>query len=249
MTTATKSKSADEVSAQKLNEKFSDRGKQISNLQSYYRLHAMVYDATRWAFLFGRKEVLRRLPPAAELLAATRGPDANAKPGDQAKAGPLRILEVGCGTGVNLAYLARKYPEAELVGVDLSGDMLGKARAKLKTFGDRVTLLEEPYQAGGNAGTNFDLVLFSYSLSMINPQWAEVLDQAKIDLRPGGMVAAVDFSDSKYLSFRHHMSRNHVMVTGHLLPGLRERFAPVLDVERGVYLGWWKYLIFHGRRA
>lgn len=244
MTTATESKKSvrQESSTRALNEKFSDRKQQMSNLQRYYRLHALVYDATRWAFLFGRTEVLRRLPSADELRAATSD-----KSGAASRR--LRILEVGCGTGVNLAYLARKYPEAELVGVDLSGDMLRKARAKLKRHGDRVTLLEEPYQAGGNAGDGFDLVLFSYSLSMINPQWAEVLDQAKADLRPGGMVAAVDFSDSKYVGFRNHMSRNHVMVTGHLLPGLRERFEPVLDVERGVYLGWWKYLIFHGRKA
>ncbi|MEQ9365629.1 MAG: class I SAM-dependent methyltransferase, partial [Leptospirales bacterium] len=197
---------------------------------------------TRWAFLFGRTEVLRRLPPAAQFPGAAGSASA-------AAGRPLRILEVGCGTGVNLAYLARKYPEAELVGVDLSGDMLRKARAKLKPYGDRIRLLEEPYQAGGNAGTDFDLVLFSYSLSMINPQWAEVLDQAQKDLRPGGLLAAVDFSDSKFVSFRNHMARNHVMVTGHLLPALRERFEPILDVERGVYLGWWKYMIFHGRRV
>lgn len=236
MMSATESKSASDISTRALNEKFNDRGKQMSNLQRYYRLHALVYDATRWAFLFGRTEVLRRLPLASELKAA-------------GSSGPLRILEVGCGTGINLAYLARKYPEAQLVGVDLSGDMLRKARTKLARYNDRVTLLEEPYQAGGNAGTDFDLVLFSYSLSMINPQWAEILDQARKDLRSGGMVAAVDFSDSKYVGFRNHMSRNHVMVTGHLLPGLRERFESMLDVERGVYLGWWKYMIFHGRKG
>lgn len=232
---STQTAQSDAVLKKNFQEKFSDRSRQMSNLQSYYRLHAWIYDATRWAFLFGRTEVLRRLPAATQLQA-----DATS---------PLRILEIGCGTGKNLAVLARKYPEARLTGVDLSGDMLRKARAKLNRYGDRVTLLEEPYQAGGNAGTGYDLILFSYSLSMINPQWAEILDQAKQDLRRGGMIAAVDFSDSKYASFRHHMARNHVMVTGHLLPGLRERFAPLFEAERGVYLGWWKYLIFHGRKV
>lgn len=228
---------------EKLDAKFSDGGRQISNLQSYYRLHAMIYDATRWAFLFGRTEVLKRLPNAAALREST----------GRAAGEPLRILEIGCGTGVNLAYLARKYPEAQLTGVDLSADMLAKSRKKLARFSEasadpeRVRLVEEPYQAGGHVGTDFDLILCSYSLSMINPQWADVLDQAAVDLRKGGIFAAVDFSDSRYASFRSHMGRNHVKVTGHLLPAMRERFTPELDEERGVYLGWWKYLLFHGR--
>ncbi len=223
----------------KLEEKFRDGGKQISNLQSYYRLHAMIYDATRWAFLFGRTEVLRRMPDAAALRAATGRADGEA----------LRILEIGCGTGVNLAVLARKYPEAQLTGVDLSADMLSKSRKKLAKYGDRLRLVEEPYAAGGQVGTDFDLILCSYSLSMINPQWADVLDQAAVDLRKGGIFAAVDFSDSRYASFRSHMGRNHVKVTGHLLPAMRERFTAELDEERGVYLGWWKYLLFHGRKS
>ena len=184
------------MSGTELSTRFNDRGTQISNLQSYYRLHALIYDLTRWAFLFGRSEVIKRLPAPEDLRLSSSRPA-----GER-----LRLLEVGCGTGVNLAALARKYPEAHLTGVDLSGDMLRKARKKLAHLGDeRVSLFEEPYQAGGNAGTDFDLVLFSYSLSMINPQWGEVLDQAHADLREGGLVAAVDFSSTDYKSFQNHM--------------------------------------------
>jgi len=42
-----------------------------------------------------------------------------------------RVLDVGCGTGVLLESLARASPQAQLTGVDLSGDMLKIARRRL----------------------------------------------------------------------------------------------------------------------
>ncbi len=214
---------------------FDDRAGQIDNLRRYYKFHALIYDATRWSFLFGRTAILKKLPSEAELLQRTGSKQ-------------LRILEVGCGTGKNLAYLAAKYPHAHLTGIDVSADMIQKSAKKLQAHADRLNLLEEPYEKGGNAGGDFDLVLFSYSLSMINPQWSEILDTAREDLKPGGLAAAVDFSDTAFGWFRKHMAGNHVRVDGHLLPGLRERFAPILNFEGSAYLGIWKYLMFIGEK-
>ncbi len=39
-----------------------------------------------------------------------------------------RVLDVGCGTGLFLEHLARDYGELELVGFDLSSEMLEQAR-------------------------------------------------------------------------------------------------------------------------
>ncbi|MEM1357475.1 MAG: methyltransferase domain-containing protein, partial [Bacteroidota bacterium] len=76
-------------------------------LSQYYQFQSRIYDLTRWSFLFGRKHLLASLP---------------FRPTE-----PLQILEVGCGTGHNLLRLAKKYPEAEITGIDLSTDMLAKA--------------------------------------------------------------------------------------------------------------------------
>jgi SAM-dependent methyltransferase len=44
---------------------------------------------------------------------------------------PRRVLDLGTGTGVVALALAERYPEAEVVGVDLSPGMIEEARRKL----------------------------------------------------------------------------------------------------------------------
>jgi trans-aconitate 2-methyltransferase len=58
-----------------------------------------------------------RLRPAMDLLARV-GLDA-----------PARVIDLGCGAGNVTALLARRFPGAEVVGVDASEPMLAKARA------------------------------------------------------------------------------------------------------------------------
>ena len=44
---------------------------------------------------------------------------------------PRRILEVGTGTGSGAVLVAERFPDAELTGVDLSPEMVRRARARL----------------------------------------------------------------------------------------------------------------------
>src|SRR5690625_3310326 len=43
-------------------------------------------------------------------------------------ANPHRLLDLGCGTGSAIGKLARRYPEAQIIGADRSWDMIQKAR-------------------------------------------------------------------------------------------------------------------------
>ena len=107
-----------------------------------------------------------------------------------------RILEVGCGTGKNLMQLGRAFPQARLWGLDLSGDMLAVARKKLQDLAPRLTLIQAAYDRPVGEAHPFDLVVFSYALSMFNPGWEEALEAAHNDLAKGGAIAVVDFYDS-----------------------------------------------------
>ena len=110
----------------------------------------------------------------------------------------FRVLDVGCGTGLNLApLLGRVGAGGAVLGVDRSVAMLGRARSKVAAgdwrnvelrCGDAARIAD----IAGDAAP-FDAVLFTYSLSIIDG-WEEAFDQALGLLRPGGRIAVVDMS-------------------------------------------------------
>jgi len=198
------------------------RPRTASDLQGYYQWHAHIYDATRWTFLFGRGALIRMV--AGRLR-------------------PLRILEIGCGTGKNLVELARVFPEARIVGLDLSADMIAKARKKVAGFGERVSLSERPYDGPVSGGEPFDLIVFSYCLTMINPGYDQVLLAAKEDLSPGGCIAVVDFHESGLSWFRRWMGMNHVRMEGQVLAAMQGAGLQLQHCEiRSAYGGVWRWV-------
>ena len=195
-------------------------------LQAYYSVHSRIYDATRWSFLFGRGRLLGEV--GLRLF-------------------PTRILEIGCGTGVNLLRLGRLFPHARLTGIDASAAMLGVARRRLRSMGDRVEFKEGYYDSPGGLDAPPDLVCLSYSLSMMNPGVEEVIAAVSADLAPRGSIAVVDFLGSGHPWFRRWMRANHVRMEEHLLPLLETRFhGDLIDVSTA-YGGLWRYFLFMGR--
>jgi tRNA (cmo5U34)-methyltransferase len=67
----------------------------------------------------------------------------------------FNVLELGVGTGTLSALLLEQFPHARVTGIDLSPKMIGRARAKLRSYRDRVELVdgdlgdfeERPYDA------------------------------------------------------------------------------------------------------
>ena len=198
-----------------------------SQIERYYRLHARIYDFTRWTFLKGREELIRRAAGQCT---------------------PHHILEVGCGTGKNLLHLGRLFPEAQLWGLDLSQHMLLRARRKLRDLRHRLTLIQASYDRPAAPG-KFDLVVFSYALSMFNPGWDTALQAAAGDLSPEGVIAVVDFHDSALNGFKQWMGLNHVRLDSHLLPRLRDLFPSWEWTVRPAYCGLWSFFFFIGRDA
>ena len=200
-------------------------------LKRYYRLHAKIYDVTRWSFLFGRQRIIELASKNSQ---------------------PKKILEVGCGTGRNLSALAKTFPEAMITGLDLSSDMLNIAKNKLQSFDDRIVLIEKKYEsplknAKGDI-EKYDLVLFSYALSMFNPGWDIAINAAKEQLSDKGIIAVVDFNRSRFESYRNWMDINHVKMEAHLYPMLEKQFNPIINESCKAYLGVWEYLLFIGEK-
>lgn len=196
------------------------------NLRRYYRYHSFIYDLTRWSFLFGRKTLVQNLPPLKE--------------------NPT-IIEIGCGTGNNLLPLANRYPNAEIYGIDLSSDMLIKAAQKVHSQ-NNIYLQQRLFDNSYHRNQPADLILCSYSLTMMDKITNKKLIALEKNLKPEGYIAIVDFHTSPYTWFRDWMKRNNVDLKGKLLPLLQLHFSEYEANLKKAYLGLWNYFYFIGSK-
>ena len=158
-----------------------------------YRAYAPVYDLLfDWVFRPGRRLAVESL---------------GIRPGD-------RVLEVGIGTGLNLSYYPR---HCQLVGVDISEEMLNRARDRIRRLGlssarARVmdaTRLEFP-------DGSFDRAVATYAVSAV-PEPLRVLQEMARVVRPGGVLVIL----------------NHFRSEGPVAGALEDLVAPICS-----HLGW-----------
>ncbi len=106
-----------------------------------------------------------------------------------ANVGPLpAILDVGCGTGINLLELARVLgPCRELVGLDLSAGMLDVARRKAASAGVAATFHVGDAEALPLPDASFDLVVCNSAYHWFPDRARAMTEMARV-LRPGGQL-------------------------------------------------------------
>lgn len=115
----------------------------------------------------------------------------------------LRLLDVGCGTGLSTAALLETYPDAEIVAVDASAEMLARARAK--AWPDSVRFVHSRAEdlsaalAGAGIADGFDGLLAAYLVRNLPDRDAGVAVLAE-RLAPGAPIAVHEYSvaDSAY---------------------------------------------------
>lgn len=101
---------------------------------------------------------------------------------------PVRVLDAGTGFGQYAYYIARRYPRAEVVGVDLKTDYLEQARRFVARtpVADRVHFVQDDLTRLQTEGP-FNLILSVDVLEHIEDDRAVLRNFARV-LRPGGYV-------------------------------------------------------------
>jgi tRNA (cmo5U34)-methyltransferase len=73
------------------------------------------------------------------------------------------ILDLGCGTGLELEHIFLKYPNLKVTGVDLSENMLNELNKKYKQYSKQIQLECNSYFEFEYSKEYFDLVISTYS--------------------------------------------------------------------------------------
>jgi trans-aconitate 2-methyltransferase len=126
----------------------------------------LTWDPTRY-LSFGDE----RTRPALDLLARVPLTDA------------ARVADLGCGPGNSTALLAERWPEAAIIGVDSSPEMLAKARAS----GVRATWLQADIAAWA-PDRPLDLIYSNAALHWLGDH-AALLPRLQSQLRAEGVLA------------------------------------------------------------
>jgi len=108
----------------------------------------------------------------------------------------IDIIDVACGTGEMLEKIVKQNPEGNNIGIDLSPDMLNKARARLTELKKGNFELQEGNVLNlGFNDNSFDLLINNY---MVDLMPIETFDKIASEfyriLRPGGKLVMSTFS-------------------------------------------------------
>ena len=144
-------------------------------IQNLFNLIAPQYDQNNdiislFMHRFVKKSVVEAIPEVSE----------NAK-----------ILDLCTGTGDIAALLKKRFPSADITGVDFSDAMLKIARRKHKTINFvNADCLKLPFE-----DNSFDLVTISFGLRN-TVSFDKALSEISRVLKPGGIFVHIDFGDA-----------------------------------------------------
>ncbi|HEY9612691.1 class I SAM-dependent methyltransferase [Allocoleopsis sp.] len=112
---------------------------------------------------------------------------------DRIKGTPRRILDLGCGTGSTTLMLKQAFPQAQVIGLDLSPYMLVMAEHKAKTAGLTMQWRHGNAEETGFPNASFDLVTASLLFHETPPAAAKsILREGFRLLMPGGGLLILD---------------------------------------------------------
>jgi ubiquinone/menaquinone biosynthesis C-methylase UbiE len=101
------------------------------------------------------------------------------------------VLDVGCGGGQLLEYIAKRRPKVRAVGVDLSPDQIRRAKKRLEPYGSRMSAITASALDLPMPDNEFDLVLSIGSIKHW-PDRLKGLEQCVRVLKPGSRLIVVE---------------------------------------------------------
>lgn len=107
---------------------------------------------------------------------------------------PVEVLDIGCGTGLELEAIFRRAPNARITGIDLSPKMLEGLREKYRDRPGQIELVQASYLDHPLEKGRFDYVISVMTLHHLLPEKKLALyRKVRQSLKPGGSYLEADY--------------------------------------------------------
>jgi tRNA (cmo5U34)-methyltransferase len=124
---------------------------------------------------------------------------------------PLKVLDLGAGTGLMAAFIAYSFPNARITMVDISNEMLERARARFELAGERFRFEVSDYGVD-RIHEKYDAVVSALSIHHLSDeQKRSLFDRIYGALNDGGVF--VNAEQFRYSTPERHQFHHERWVT------------------------------------
>ncbi len=107
---------------------------------------------------------------------------------------PIEILDLGCGTGLELHAVFKRAPNARITGLDVSAGMLDRLQFNHADRAEQLILVHASYVYWDYPTERFDAAISSYSLHHYLPERkTQIYERVCASLKLGGRYVEADY--------------------------------------------------------
>lgn len=162
----------------------------ILEMAAFFDKKAAGYEAHMRAVYGGRRRMRRFYRLVAEPIGRT--------------AEPKTVLDLGCGTGLELREILRRVPNVAVTGIDLSDRMLALLRRRYQKRLNRICLLRGSFEQVDLPDGAFDYAISVMAMHHFPPdRKRDIYERIKRALKPGGIYVEGDYVVSPMVEREH----------------------------------------------
>lgn len=135
---------------------------------------------------------------------------------------PVSVLDIGCGTGIELSYIWEKAPNAHITCIDLSREMLNRLQEHYRENIAQITIEQASYLTWAYPENMFDTVVSSMTMHHFwQDEKVEIYKKLHSTLKEGGVYFEMDFIVDEPLAEQYRRRYKKIMtnVSGEVSPG------------------------------
>jgi tRNA (cmo5U34)-methyltransferase len=145
----------------------------IEEMRAFFDARSDEYDAHMLGYVFTEEEFNRFYGAVAAPISETSA--------------PIQILDLGCGTGLELAFVFERAPNAQVTGLDLSEKMLALLRDRYSDREEQIRLAAVSFLTHPLGREKYDFIISVMSAHHLpHPEKLKLYRKIWDALKPGG---------------------------------------------------------------